>query len=206
MKLKKATPVLCEYVSKTPPRKIADFYRDRLTEAKWTAEPRFEIDGAIYGNFRKDGFLLRLAVLPAEEGASFVGIENMGTLFAAHLPRVPDASRAVEESPTEILYDTHSAPVESMEFYRKLLEPAGWKELQRTEARRGGEHVPRLSEECDGSGIRHRQAKRSGRVEADGGGVTGRGLKSLTPFLPEPTIVRYNAVRIAARSTNGYPE
>ena len=131
-RLRKANAILCEYESKTPLRKIADFYRDRLTAEKWSVEPCFEIDGAINQSARKDGFLLRLSAFPAGEGTCFVSIENLGSLRAADVPRLPDASRPVQESPTEILYGTRASTDESIEFYRKLLEPAGWKEIGRS--------------------------------------------------------------------------
>jgi hypothetical protein len=131
-RLKKATAILCEYESKTPLRKIADFYRDRLTAEKWTVEPCFEIDGAIHQSARKEGFLLRLNAFPNGEETCFVGIENQGNFLAQQLPRVPDASRPVEDSPTEVLYGTRLSNEEAIEFYRKLLEPAGWKEISRS--------------------------------------------------------------------------
>ena len=138
-KLKKASPILCEYVSKAPLRKIADFYRDRLTAENWTAEPRFEVDDAIFQSFRKNGFLLQLGTRPAGDGdICFVRIENMGSFFAAQLPRLPDASRPTLESPTEVLYDTLSAIGPSIEFYRKLLEPLGWKEIARSKQEEEG--------------------------------------------------------------------
>ena len=106
-----------------------DFYRTKLTDLGWKADPKLttvkKIGGAM--TFVKNGFVLYASIGGPLDGDLNVGIFHIGNIDARTLPRPPGIT-VTGSLPSRIMYNAATTPDELQKFFRaEIPKLPGWR-------------------------------------------------------------------------------